>query len=219
MWSDHLINVVKATVSLVPWVGWALSSLIADYVPTQKEKRLRSALEDIWEKLSLLDDSYNKIINTEWFAFLFERWLEWIKNHYQEMKIRCFKGIIINWLLKSNVAQQEKEYYLSLVEWLSDLHLRLLFLLYKHQQYFENYGIDTQDRRFESWNWDQVMSWSFPWFDLDVVYSVWSDLYKMSILRHECNRNVMMATSWLALIRQNHISALWSKFISFCIEY
>ena len=216
---DDILNVSKALVAWIPGVWWSMASLMWDYIPTKKDERLKNALEDIWTRLGSVEDKYIKLIETDWFAFLMDRWLKWIRDYYQEIKVWCFKWIIINWLLKDSVSQQEKEYYLYLTENLWELHLRLLSFLYEPAQYCEKYNIDIWDKRFDNWDWRQVMMAWFPSFDLDVVYWARSDLYKMSILKNDKPGNIMMATSGLALVRMDNISSLGKKFISFCIEY
>jgi|GEM_PF-3393879 len=44
---DHLVNIIKAGMNVIPGVGGVISSLIDDYIPKVKEERLRKLLDDL----------------------------------------------------------------------------------------------------------------------------------------------------------------------------
>ena len=37
---DHIVNVIKASLSAIPVIGGPISSLVGDYIPKKKEERL-----------------------------------------------------------------------------------------------------------------------------------------------------------------------------------
>ncbi len=124
--TEHIINVLKATLSTVPFTG-GLASLISDYIPSQRLLRLEEFTQNIADDLIRFKESINeKYILTDEFAFIFERCFKGAVENYQKEKILAFKAVLINSLIDFDLTQNEKEYYLNLVDNLSLLHIQIL---------------------------------------------------------------------------------------------
>ena len=70
--SEHLLNVLKAGLATAPFCG-GLASLITDYIPSGKSKRLEEFAQKISEDLERLQDQVREeVLHTDDFAFMFE---------------------------------------------------------------------------------------------------------------------------------------------------
>lgn len=123
---DHIANLIKAAFNLVPVFGGPISSLIDDYIPETRQKRIEEfsvALAEEMERLShRIDESR---INTEEFTFLFVRVYENVSKQYQTEKLIAYRNILVNSLIV-DIDASIQERYLHLVEQLTPLHLRVL---------------------------------------------------------------------------------------------
>ena len=125
---------MEATLSTIPFTG-GLSSLISDYIPSQRLIRLEEFTKNIANDLLKQKDEINEsYIKTDEFAFIFEKCFKGAVENYQKEKIIAFKAILINSLIDFDITQTEKEYYLNLVENLSTLHIKILsFMAFPHE--------------------------------------------------------------------------------------
>ena len=55
--SDHALAAIKASISLVPYVGGAIASLIGDYVPSATQRSLNAAIAELKSRLEELEGS------------------------------------------------------------------------------------------------------------------------------------------------------------------
>ena len=66
------------------------------------------------------------IILTDEFAFIFEKCFRGAAENYQKEKLDSFRWILVNSAIGGNLEQEEKEYFLNIVNTLSVLHIRIL---------------------------------------------------------------------------------------------
>ena len=124
--AEHIINIFKAVLATAPFTG-GLSSLISDYIPSQRQLRLEEFAQNLANDIKNVKTEINeKYILTDEFAFIFEKCFKGAVENYQKEKIIAYKAILINSLTDYDVSQNEKEYYLNLVESLSLLHIQIL---------------------------------------------------------------------------------------------
>jgi hypothetical protein len=68
--SEHLLNLLKAGLSTVPF-GGGFASLMTDYIPSMKQKRLEEFVQDVAADLQALQDRVKEdTFFTEEFAFV-----------------------------------------------------------------------------------------------------------------------------------------------------
>lgn len=140
--AEHVLNIFKAVLATVPFAG-GISSLISDYIPSQRQVRLEAFTKDVANDLfRFQSDVDKKYISTEEFAFIFEKCFKGALENYQQEKIDSFKAILINSLTNSHVEQNEKEYYLNLVNNLSALHIQVLSFMASPHEYLKKRGIE-----------------------------------------------------------------------------
>ena len=140
--SEHIINGIKAILANFP-IGSGIASLMSDYIPSQRELRLMEFTENISKDLSKLQDEINdNYLKSDEYAFIFEKCFKGAVENYQKEKIIAFRVILVNSLIKFELTQTEKEYYLNLVDNLSLLHIQVLSFLAFPRKYLELNGMD-----------------------------------------------------------------------------
>lgn len=140
--SEHIINSIKAILSNFP-IGSGIASLMSDYIPSQRELRLMEFTENIAKDLSELQDEINEnYLNSDEYAFIFEKCFKGAVENYQIEKIMAFRAILVNSLTQFEITQKEKEYYLNLVDNLSLLHIQILSFLAFPRNYLKMNGLD-----------------------------------------------------------------------------
>jgi hypothetical protein len=123
---DHIANVVKAALNAVPVVGGPMASLMDDYIPESRQKRVEKFSQDLADELSRLQDSLDEsYVKTEEFAYLFTRVYQNVVRDYQQEKLDAYRNILVN-ALQVDLAASVQERFLTLVEQLSPMHLRVL---------------------------------------------------------------------------------------------
>jgi len=123
---DHVVNVIKATVSGIPVVGGPVASLMSDYIPNSRVERLEQFAKDLADDMTRVHDKLNvDYVRTDEYAFLVTRVFEDVARDYQEDKLRAYRNILVNGL-RFDVRASIQEAYLNRVENLTPLHLQLL---------------------------------------------------------------------------------------------
>lgn len=131
---DHLLNLMKAAVSAVPTVGGSLSSLINDYIPSSREKRLYEFLQSFVRDLSTLKEKIDHdYINSDRFAYLFTRTLNLVVQNYRGEKLRAFRSFLVRASVDINANEDVQTMCLNRLDEMTVSHLKLLdFFGYPH---------------------------------------------------------------------------------------
>ena len=92
--TEHILNILKAGLSAAPFSG-AIASLMTDYIPSSKTRRLEEFAEQIAEDLLRLQASVNtEYLKTDNFAFIFEQSFRAVAEYPQKEKLEAFRGIL-----------------------------------------------------------------------------------------------------------------------------
>lgn len=214
---DHITNVIKAGLSAIPVIGGPLSSLIGDYIPKKKEERLLNFVRELTTKLEEYAQSINaEYVKTDEFAYLFEECMKGVLSNYQEQKVVCFKGIIVN-SLRHDLKKEQKEYYLHLVNSLTDLHLRILAITNDPDSYFDAYELDKNSVQGAAIG--GVFKAGLPGIDLEMIKSAYGDIYQMGLFNTDKNIFGTMTASRGFDIVKGRLTSLGRSFIEFCTDY
>ena len=172
--TEHLVNIFKAGLATAPFCG-GIASLMSDYIPSSKFQRLEQFAEKIAEDLNRLQNQVDEaIIQTDEFAFLFENCFRGVAENYQKEKLEAFRGILINSAIGVNLSEDEKEYFLNLVNTLSVLHVRILKFMSKPIEYLSENKIPVESIRGD---FSQFFPVAIPGVDAGVIESAFGDLY------------------------------------------
>jgi len=210
---EHLLNIVKAVLSAAPF-GGGIASLMTDYIPSMKEKRLKDFVQGIASDLEVLENRIDeKTIQTDEFAFVLEKCFRGVAENYQLEKLHAFRGILINSAMGSAVASDEGEYYLHLVERLSALHLRILAFLSNPNSYLLAHQIPEAQIR---GGLSAFMPVAIPGAGIDAIKSAFGDLYQLGFLNTDKSMfNTMTASQGLDLLG-DRLTEAGHRFVAFC---
>jgi hypothetical protein len=171
--AEHIINIFKAAASLNPASG-AIASLISDYIPNQRQLKLEDFTKSVADDLNRFKDEVNEdYIKTDEFAFIFEKCFKGAMENYQTEKIAAFKAVLINSLRKNQLTQNEKEFFLSLIDRLSLVHIRVLWFMAQPHEYLDSRGIPRTN---VEGSFSQFFPRVMPDVSLDLIKLAFQDL-------------------------------------------
>ncbi len=212
--AEHLVNIIKAGLASAPFCG-GIASLMTDYIPNAKFERLEKFANQIAEDLVELQDQVDESkIHTDEFAFIFEECFRGVAENYQKEKIEAFRGILINTAVGSDTAEDEKEYFLNLVNTLSALHIRILKFMASPIEYLGEYNI-PQESIYGGFS--QFFPIAIPGVSSEVIESAFGDLHQYGFTNTDKSIfHTMTAGQGLDLLG-NRVSEFGRNFIKFCI--
>lgn len=213
--SEHLLNVLKAGLATAPFCG-GLASLITDYIPSAKFKRLEEFAHRISGDLERLQAQVrNETLHTEDFAFIFEQSFRGVADNYQSDKVEAFRGILVNSAIGFSAPASEREYFLNLVNSLSALHLRILKFTAMPDRYLEEMEIPQEHIR---GGFSTFFPVAIPGVEIEVIKSAFGELHQYGFLSSDKSIfSTMTSGQGLDLLgRGERVTALGKKFIQFC---
>lgn len=211
--TEHLVNIIKAGLATAPFCG-GIASLMSDYIPSSKFKRLEQFADRIAQDLNKLQGQVDEMkLQTDEFAYIFENCFKGVADNYQKEKIEAFRGILINSAIGSNLSEDEKQYFLNLVNTLSVLQVRILKFIAKPVEYLKENNIPQEKIR---GGFSDFFPVAIPGINLEVIQSAFGDLYRNGLITTDKSIfNTMTAGQGLQLLG-NRVSLLGKDFINFC---
>lgn len=211
--AEHILNIIKAGLSAAPFTG-AIASVMTDYIPTSKAKRLEGFAEQIAKDLYRLQDLVNtEYIKTDEFAFMFEQSFRAVAEHPQKEKLEAFRGILVNSATIKGYSEEEKEYFLNLAMNLSTLHIRILKFMAIPDRYLEEAGIPIEKI---TGGFSSFFPVAIPGVSLEVIRSAFGELNRYGFTNTgESIFATMTAGQGIALLK-GRVTELGNRFIRFC---
>jgi len=211
--AEHILYIIKAGLSAAPFVG-AIASLMSDYIPTSRAKRLEEFTEQIAKDLLRLQDSVDaKYLNTSDFAFMFEKSFRAVAEYPQNEKLQAFRGILVNSAINKDLAEEEKEYFLNLAMNLSTLHIRILKFMASPEKYLDETGILKKNIH---GGFSEFFPVAIPGIRLEVIRSAFDELNRFGFTNtSDSIFGTMTARQGLDLLR-GRVTELGNRFIQFC---
>ncbi len=211
--AEHILNILKAGLSAAPFTS-AIASLMTDYIPSSKTKRLEEFAEQIAKDLLRLQDSVNTdYLKTDNFAFMFEQSFRAVAEYPQKEKLEAFRGILVNSATIRGYTEEEKEYFLNLAMNLSTLHIRILKFMAIPEKYLEEAGISKEKI---AGGFSQFFPVAIPGVSLEVIRSAFGELNRYGFTNTgESIFGTMTAGQGLDLLR-GRVTVLGNRFIRFC---
>ena len=211
--SEHISNVILATLASFP-IAASFASLLKNYIPEARFKRIdeftRQVAEDLKRLSNKIDTEY---IKRDEFAYMFEQSFRGVAQNYQKEKIEAFRGILLNSAIRQDIIQEEKEFFLSLVNNLSVLHIRILRFLAKPEDYIQEKGIDPNLIR---GGFTDIFRTLMPEIDTSIIELAFGDLYRLGLI--STDKTIFRTTTsagGLHLV-DNRVDDLGRRFIEFC---
>jgi hypothetical protein len=211
--NEHLLNVLKAALATAPFTG-GIASLMTDYIPSMKQRRLEEFAEQVATDLKSLQDRVEEArLLTDEFAFVFEKCFRGAAEHHQQEKLDAFRGILVNSAIGADVANDENDYFLGLVNSLSALHLRILSFMSQPQAYLESHEINSNKI---SGGFSQFMPVAIPSVDIEVIKNAFGDLYQAGFINTDKTIFSTMTAGGGFELLGDRVSDLGKRFIAFC---
>lgn len=213
---EYGFSIFKAILGEIPLWG-AFTTLLESIIPNAKEERLKNYLMELWTYLRANEENIKEAyVMNENFWYIFEQAYKQILETNKRFKIHCIKGIVINSLIKE-VSREEKEYYIGLINNLSELHLRILSLFNNPSHYLDIYWLGTEACR--NYSFSQILSYAIPWVNADIILSALWDIHQIWLINTgKESINIMTASTWAALV-EGRVTNLGKRFIEFCDSY
>jgi hypothetical protein len=214
--SEHILNVLKAGLSTAPFMG-GIASLIEDYIPTSKKRRLEEFAMRVAEDLSALQSKVqDSTVLTDNFAHVFEECFRGAAENYQKEKLDSFRGILVNSAIGIRVEESENDYYISLVSSLSVLHIQILRFMANPIDYLYANGIERLSIR---GGFTEFFPVAIPNVSIDAIKSAFGDLYSSGMINTDKSMfGTMTSGQGIDLIGQDggRVSPFGKRFIQFC---
>jgi hypothetical protein len=212
--SEHILNILKAGLSAAPFTG-AIASLLTDYIPSSRARRLEEFAEHIAEDLRSFEGRVNtEYIRSDDFAFMFEKCFRGVAENPQREKVQAFRGVLVNSVLRSDRSEEEKEYFLNLVNTLSALHIRILRFMHDPEGYLRAAGIPPASIQ---GGFDQFFPVAIPGVRLDVIRSAFADLFRYGFINTDQSIFTTMTSAQGLHLLRGRVSDLGRRFMQFCI--
>ncbi|MFT5719991.1 MAG: hypothetical protein ACI9W6_000280 [Motiliproteus sp.] len=213
--AGHVLNVLKAGLATAPFCG-GIASLMTDYIPNSKQSRIEDFAERVAVDLEALQDKVDEsAIFTDNFAYTFEKCFRGAAENYQKEKLEAFRGILVNSAIGSDLPDDEKEYFINLVNTLSPLHMRLLKFTFSPVQYLNENSIPQESIR---GGFSQFFPVAIPGVNVEVIKSAFGELYQYGFLSTDKSIfSTMTSGQGLDLLGNgSRVTELGKRFISFC---
>lgn len=212
---EHILNAFKAVMATAPFCG-GIASLMSDYIPSSKQKRLDEFSRRVAQDLEELQEQVeaNKILTDE-FAYTFEKCFRGAAENYQKEKLEAFRGILINSALGSDLAEDEKDYFLNLVNTLSVLHIRILRFTANPTEYLRANNIPEQNIR---GGFSQFFPVAISGVNVEIIKSAFGELYQYGFFDTDKSIfDTMTSGQGLDLLGNgSRVTEFGSRFINFC---
>lgn len=211
--AEHILNILKAGLATAPFCG-GIASLMTDYIPSTKQKRLEHFAETLAKDLDSLKEKVveDKILTDE-FAFLFEKCFRGVAENYQAEKLEAFRAVLLNAAVGANIGEEEREYFLNLVGTLSVLHIRILRFMARPVEYLEAHNISQQYIR---GGFDQFFPVAIPGVNPEVIKSAFGDLYQYGLINTDKGIFTTMTSGQGLQLLGDRVSDLGKRFVAFC---
>ena len=213
--TETLLNIFKATLATAPFCG-GIASLISDYIPSARFQRLEEFAQQIADDLmELADRVYESYIQTDDFAFLFEKSFRGVAENPQPEKINAFRGILINSAVRDDYSEEEKEYFMTLVNTFSALHIRILRFMAYPKQYLSDSGISENQI---TGGFSDFFPVAIPGVNPLVIESAFGDLHQYGLINTDTTIFHTMTSEQGLHLLGSRMSDFGQRFIQFCIS-
>jgi len=211
--AEHILNILKAGLATAPFAG-GIASLVNDYIPSGKTKRLEAFAERLAADMNELQDRVKSTeILTDEFAFIFEKCWRGVAENYQAEKLESFRGILLNSMVGTDLSTDEKEFFLNLVTTLSTLHIRILMFMAEPKRYLESHGISADRIR---GGFSQFFPVALPGVGLEPIVAAFGDLHRYGFINTDTTIFSTMTSAQGLQLLGGRVTNLGKRFMSFC---
>lgn len=132
---------VKALVSLIPFAGGPIGSLLADTLAERKEQRLNDFLTQLKEDLDAQREKINsELITKDDFPDIFELTTKKVLDERNTVKRTAYRNIIVNGITREDSDFDDMEQCIRLIENTTEQNIYLLKILSDPEEHNNSIG-------------------------------------------------------------------------------
>jgi hypothetical protein len=211
--SEHVLHILKAALATAPFAG-GIASLMSDYIPSHRVKRLEAFAEQLGKDLDELKSQVQSDrIESDEYAFLFERCFRGASDFPQREKLEAFRGILVNALLPSNLTTDQQEYFLTLVERLSPIHLRMLRFMSDARGYLA--AMSIPESKIQG-GFSHFFPVAFPGVPAEVIRAAFAELHNLGFTNTPPDIFGTMTSAQGLHLLGDRLTPLAKQFVAFC---
>lgn len=211
--AEAVLNIFKAILSTAPFTG-GIASLITDYIPSARQRRIEEFAEQVATDLKRLEGQVDQdYVRSGDFGFMFEKCFSGAAENPQKEKLEAFRAILVNSAIRTDLAEDEKEYFLNLANGLSVLHIRILRFLAAPEQYLQAIGIAAN--RLQG-GFSEMFRTAIPGIELAVIKSAFGDLHQGGLVNTDKSIFATITSAQGVQLLGGRVSDLGRRFIDFC---
>jgi len=212
---DHIINGIKALVSLYPFGGGAVASLINDYIPESREKRTIEFLTKVAEDLDRLKDRVDiEYLKSDEFEYLFQKAWRVALEHYQEEKIEGFRAILLNSVIQKQATADEKDLFINILNELTGYHFEMLKVFQDPIEWNRKNGDKVKVAPMMT-SLNQILRQCFPEWNEERIVIIIDDLHMKKLSKISSDRIKTMITGGGIEKLNNVLTPFGRRFIDY----
>lgn len=152
-------------------------------------------------------------INADDYAFIFERCFRGAADFPQKEKLEAFRGILVNSALPTNLTQDQREFFLNLVERLSPVHLRILRFMADPRGYLA--AMEIPESQIMG-GFSSFFPVALPGVPIDVIHAAFADLHALGFTNTSPDIFTTMTAGQGLQLLGDRLTPLAKAFVSFC---
>ncbi len=210
---DHLVNILKAGFATAPWCG-GVASLLSDYIPSQKQRRLESFVTQLAVDLNQIQDKINAdAISTDELAFVFEECFRGVASNFRREKLDAYRAILLNALLQPEMPFDECEYFLELLDRLTPLQVRMLSFMWHPKEFLKVHTIAESEVQ---GGFDQFFPRVLRESSLELIKQSFADLHRSGLTNTDVGIFHTMTIGHGMELLGDRLTPFGKRFIEFC---
>ncbi len=183
--SGRLQSAAIAAIAAIPWIGSSLAVILGEELSSRRWERLNDFLTKLSSRLTALKIEIDeRLVRREEVIEIVEQAMLRSSSTESEVKHDAFAGLVAA-ALTIEPDWEEMRFFLSKVEIFSPLHLRVLLFIASPERELQRTGKDPDVVK--GLAFPQVMQTAFEGIDLEVLKSVWHDLFAHGFVNTDVN--------------------------------
>lgn len=207
--SDHPITLqrsdyIVALLNAIPYAGGTIASLVDARATNIRFRKIADAIEELSNSVNRRGIDVQQILNEEEAIEILEKTITEIGRTANEEKLRLLKNLLVRSCCDSNMAFDEKEFYLSVLSSLSIWELKILHFMYINGDPFVitvNPYSDFQTQRFS-----RTVTTGFEQYEIG--YREGSESLRSKLSTHFGENNLVNVLGSIALLDSKGLTAI-----------
>ena len=213
---DYVAVAARIGVGSIPLIGSALTELVTEFIPESKERRIAEFVAQLRVDVGRLQDRINtEVIKTDEFAYIFEQVFRAIVENYESEKLDAFRVILVNSMIRTDVAGARKSLYLRIVRDLLPTHLEFLRVFADPRRHIQSNHI-VMPSNISATGFIRMILPLFPGYSESEIRIVIRDLYNSGLVNIDPGSLGGMVT-WNLNNLQNRLTDLGRSLMDFIV--